>query len=112
MIIHSWGQTVTTHDSDGFHIYDRDATVRLKNGKCILEPGNSNNIFDLNANFLATRLDTDETEILGEDLTQCHQPKLQPCPRQAPRSSQPPWPSGDDQASAAQSGGLAGLAVM
>ncbi|TQH86908.1 hypothetical protein FLI92_33885, partial [Pseudomonas aeruginosa] len=25
---------------------------------------------------------------------QCHQPKLQPCPRQAPRSSQPPWPSG------------------
>ena len=69
MIIHSWGQTVTTHDSDGFHIYDRDATVRLKNGKCILEPGNSNNIFDLNANFLATRLDTDETEILGEDLT-------------------------------------------
>ncbi|MDC9031652.1 NAD-dependent epimerase/dehydratase family protein, partial [Pseudomonas aeruginosa] len=41
---------------------------------------------------------------------QCHQPKLQPCPRQAPRSSQPPWPSGDDQASAAQSGGLAGLA--
>lgn len=43
---------------------------------------------------------------------QCHQPKLQPCPRQAPRSSQPPWPSGDDQASAAQSGGLAGLAVM
>ncbi|MFK1238932.1 hypothetical protein ACIUV3_30305, partial [Pseudomonas aeruginosa] len=42
---------------------------------------------------------------------QCHQPKLQPCPRQAPRSSQPPWPSGDDQASAAQSGGLAGLAV-
>ncbi|MED6068110.1 transposase, partial [Pseudomonas aeruginosa] len=26
--------------------------------------------------------------------TQCHQPKLQPCPRQAPRSSQPPWPSG------------------
>ncbi|MGV5013164.1 hypothetical protein ACV4WU_32430, partial [Pseudomonas aeruginosa] len=39
---------------------------------------------------------------------QCHQPKLQPCPRQAPRSSQPPWPSGDDQASAAQSGGLAG----
>lgn len=44
--------------------------------------------------------------------TQCHQPKLQPCPRQAPRSSQPPWPSGDDQASAAQSGGLAGLAVM
>ncbi|ARH18172.1 hypothetical protein HV97_31995 [Pseudomonas aeruginosa] len=45
-------------------------------------------------------------------LPQCHQPKLQPCPRQAPRSSQPPWPSGDDQASAAQSGGLAGLAVM
>ena len=45
-------------------------------------------------------------------LIQCHQPKLQPCPRQAPRSSQPPWPSGDDQASAAQSGGLAGLAVM
>ncbi|WP_256721150.1 alkaline phosphatase D family protein, partial [Pseudomonas putida] len=44
-------------------------------------------------------------------LAQCHQPKLQPCPRQAPRSSQPPWPSGDDQASAAQSGGLAGLAV-
>lgn len=44
--------------------------------------------------------------------SQCHQPKLQPCPRQAPRSSQPPWPSGDDQASAAQSGGLAGLAVM
>ncbi|RPV74541.1 hypothetical protein IPC1511_31025 [Pseudomonas aeruginosa] len=44
--------------------------------------------------------------------TQCHQPKLQPCPRQAPRSSQPPWPSGDDQASAAQSGGLTGLAVM
>ncbi|TXR36639.1 hypothetical protein FVE88_18800 [Ectopseudomonas mendocina] len=43
---------------------------------------------------------------------QCHQPKLQPCPRQAPRSSQPPWPSGDDQASAAQSGGLTGLAVM
>ncbi|OWG36482.1 hypothetical protein CAQ69_20795 [Stutzerimonas stutzeri] len=43
---------------------------------------------------------------------QCHQPKLQPCPRQTPRSSQPPWPSGDDQASAAQSGGLAGLAVM
>jgi len=45
-------------------------------------------------------------------LEQCHQPKLQPCPRQTPRSSQPPWPSGDDQASAAQSGGLAGLAVM
>ena len=43
---------------------------------------------------------------------QCHQPKLQPCPRQTPRSSQPPWPSGDDQASAAQSGGLTGLAVM
>ncbi|MCO1961987.1 hypothetical protein FA425_28585, partial [Pseudomonas aeruginosa] len=41
---------------------------------------------------------------LGTD--QCHQPKLQPCPRQTPRSSQPPWPSGDDQASAAQSGGL------
>ncbi|WP_260442261.1 OprD family porin, partial [Pseudomonas aeruginosa] len=50
---------------------------------------------------------------VNKDLTlqQCHQPKLQPCPRQAPRSSQPPWPSGDDQASAAQSGGLAGLAV-
>ncbi|MCO3749664.1 hypothetical protein FA132_30870 [Pseudomonas aeruginosa] len=48
----------------------------------------------------------------GQGRTQCHQPKLQPCPRQAPRSSQPPWPSGDDQASAAQSGGLAGLAVM
>ncbi|HHN2098124.1 SDR family oxidoreductase [Pseudomonas aeruginosa] len=48
----------------------------------------------------------------GADTAQCHQPKLQPCPRQAPRSSQPPWPSGDDQASAAQSGGLAGLAVM
>ncbi|TEG31381.1 hypothetical protein IPC1338_29990 [Pseudomonas aeruginosa] len=47
-----------------------------------------------------------------EALLQCHQPKLQPCPRQAPRSSQPPWPSGDDQASAAQSGGLTGLAVM
>lgn len=51
-----------------------------------------------------------ESEVLA--LSQCHQPKLQPCPRQAPRSSQPPWPSGDDQASAAQSGGLAGLAVM
>ncbi|ARH18185.1 hypothetical protein HV97_32090 [Pseudomonas aeruginosa] len=49
---------------------------------------------------------------LPHPLPQCHQPKLQPCPRQAPRSSQPPWPSGDDQASAAQSGGLAGLAVM
>ncbi|OPE09381.1 hypothetical protein APA73_34005 [Pseudomonas aeruginosa] len=48
----------------------------------------------------------------GLSERQCHQPKLQPCPRQAPRSSQPPWPSGDDQASAAQSGGLAGLAVM
>ncbi|MDV6799143.1 hypothetical protein DY994_31705 [Pseudomonas aeruginosa] len=48
----------------------------------------------------------------GLGNSQCHQPKLQPCPRQAPRSSQPPWPSGDDQASAAQSGGLAGLAVM
>ncbi|TEH31899.1 hypothetical protein IPC1320_32560 [Pseudomonas aeruginosa] len=48
----------------------------------------------------------------GHPHPQCHQPKLQPCPRQAPRSSQPPWPSGDDQASAAQSGGLAGLAVM
>ncbi|WP_144443564.1 histone-like nucleoid-structuring protein, MvaT/MvaU family, partial [Pseudomonas putida] len=47
----------------------------------------------------------------GPRAPQCHQPKLQPCPRQAPRSSQPPWPSGDDQASAAQSGGLAGLAV-
>ncbi|MEN8547297.1 OprD family outer membrane porin, partial [Pseudomonas aeruginosa] len=46
-----------------------------------------------------------------QPTAQCHQPKLQPCPRQAPRSSQPPWPSGDDQASAAQSGGLAGLAV-
>lgn len=52
--------------------------------------------------------------VMEEDTKapQCHQPKLQPCPRQAPRSSQPPWPSGDDQASAAQSGGLAGLAVM
>ncbi|MDV6338120.1 hypothetical protein L4Q67_007060 [Pseudomonas aeruginosa] len=49
-------------------------------------------------------------ELFGR--AQCHQPKLQPCPRQAPRSSQPPWPSGDDQASAAQSGGLTGLAVM
>ncbi|TEH31358.1 hypothetical protein IPC1320_33170 [Pseudomonas aeruginosa] len=49
---------------------------------------------------------------MAEVVGQCHQPKLQPCPRQAPRSSQPPWPSGDDQASAAQSGGLAGLAVM
>lgn len=49
---------------------------------------------------------------IGLSQSQCHQPKLQPCPRQTPRSSQPPWPSGDDQASAAQSGGLAGLAVM
>ncbi|OVZ30490.1 hypothetical protein CDO36_29030 [Pseudomonas aeruginosa] len=52
------------------------------------------------------------SSVLELVLAQCHQPKLQPCPRQAPRSSQPPWPSGDDQASAAQSGGLAGLAVM
>ncbi|TEH38174.1 hypothetical protein IPC1320_24785 [Pseudomonas aeruginosa] len=51
-------------------------------------------------------------DLEGQYQAQCHQPKLQPCPRQAPRSSQPPWPSGDDQASAAQSGGLAGLAVM
>ncbi|TEH45385.1 hypothetical protein IPC1320_08875 [Pseudomonas aeruginosa] len=51
-------------------------------------------------------------ELAAQGHGQCHQPKLQPCPRQAPRSSQPPWPSGDDQASAAQSGGLAGLAVM
>ncbi|TQI61138.1 group II intron reverse transcriptase/maturase, partial [Pseudomonas aeruginosa] len=50
-------------------------------------------------------------ELQAQGSAQCHQPKLQPCPRQAPRSSQPPWPSGDDQASAAQSGGLAGLAV-
>jgi molybdenum cofactor biosynthesis protein MoaC len=53
-----------------------------------------------------------KVELQAEGIDQCHQPKLQPCPRQAPRSSQPPWPSGDDQASAAQSGGLAGLAVM
>ena len=35
-----------------------------------------------------------------------------PAQGKPPRSSQPPWPSGDDQASAAQSGGLTGLAVM
>ncbi|WP_237046042.1 hypothetical protein [Aquipseudomonas alcaligenes] len=69
MIIHSWGQTVTTHDSDGFHIYDRDATVRLQNGKCTLEPGNSQDTFNLNENFLATRLETYKTEISGENLT-------------------------------------------
>lgn len=51
-------------------------------------------------------------EVEAQRRRQCHQPKLQPCPRHPPRSSQPPWPSGDDQASAAQSGGLAGLAVM
>lgn len=68
MIIHSWGQGVATHDRDGFHIYNSDATVRLQNGECTLEPGNSRDIFDLNKNFLATRLETDETEILGENL--------------------------------------------
>ncbi|WP_418338401.1 hypothetical protein, partial [Pseudomonas citronellolis] len=57
--------------------------------------------------FFETK-ETEELEKQERLLHQCHQPKLQPCPRQAPRSSQPPWPSGDDQASAAQSGGLAG----
>ncbi len=76
-------------------------------------PRNSPTVF--NAVFNAAQFWDGRAKDLGEQAKgpiQCHQPKLQPCPRQAPRSSQPPWPSGDDQASAAQSGGLAGLAVM